>query len=230
MIPGSKDLAKVGVAGSSPVSRSIRFAEGSVTGNLRLILFLTALVALLSASPPTLGQVIMPALAPGDSAPGLTGVTHPVKERYAADWSRNKLTLVNFWATWCEPCRDEMPELQKLFESHVVAGFRIVGVFERWEVDQVGAYLERIPVTYTIIRPDAIVDHSWGRINLKPTSFLVDQDGRILRRYVGASPDQVKGLVADVEAVLDGRPLPTQVMPAAEALPEEFKERLRRNR
>ena len=120
--------------------------------------------------------------------------------------------------------------LQKLFEDQVVRGFRVVGVFERWEVDQVGVYLEKLPVTYTIIRPDAIVDHHWGRINLKPTSFLIDQNGRILRRYVGASPEQIKGLVADVEAVLDGRPLPTQVMPAAEALPEEFKERLRRDR
>ena len=225
------DLAKVGVAGSSPVSRSIRVGQDLVssiaTRKLRLFVLLSALVALLSSSRPTLGQM---ALAPGDPAPQLSGVTFPVKTRYAADWSRNKLTLVNFWATWCEPCREEMPQLQKLFEDQVVRGFRVVGVFERWEIDQVGVYLEKLPVTYTIIQPDAIVDHHWGRIKLKPTSFLVDQNGRVLRRYVGASPEQIEGLVADVEAVLDGRPLPTQVMPAAEALSEEFKERLKGNR
>jgi len=193
------------------------------TRRLRLAVLVSALLALVSPSQPTLGQM---ALAPGDLAPALTGVTFPVKTRYASDWSRNKLTLVNFWATWCEPCRKEMPVLQQLFEDQVVQGFRVVGVFERWETDQVGPYLEQIPLTYTIIRPDAIVDHSWGRINLKPTSFLVNQDGRILRRYVGASAEQIKGLVADVEAALVGSPLPTQVMPTAEALPEEFKERL----
>ncbi len=194
------------------------------TRKLRLVVLVSALVVLVSLSRPTFGQM---ALAPGDSAPRLSGVTFPVKTRYEADWSGNKLTLVNFWATWCEPCREEMPVLQQLFEDQVVRGFRVVGVFERWEVDQVGVYLEKLPVTYTIIRPDAIVDHRWGKINLKPTSFLVDQNGRILRRYVGASPEQIEGLVSDVEAVLDGRPLPTQVMPVAEALPEEFKQRLR---
>ena len=198
-----------------------------VTRRLRLVVLVSALVAVLFSSRPTFGQI---ALAPGDPAPRLSGVTFPVKTRYEADWSRNKLTLVNFWATWCEPCREEMPVLQKLFEDQVVRGFRVVGVFEPWEENQVGAYLEKLPVTYTIIRPNAIVDHNWGRINLKPTSFLIDQNGRILRRYVGASPEQIEGLVSDVEAVLDGRPLPTQVMPVAEALPEEFQERFRRNK
>ena len=218
------DLAKVGVAGSSPVSRSIRVGQDLVssiaTRKLRLFVLLSALVALLSSSRPTLGQM---ALAPGDPAPQLSGVTFPVKTRYAADWSRNKLTLVNFWATWCEPCRAEMPVLQKLFEDQAVAGFRVVGVFERGETDQVGGFLERTPVTYTMIRPDAIVDHRWGGIYLKPTSFLVDSNGKILRKYVGATPEQLDGLVVDVETALDGRALPTQVMPAA-GLSEEFKE------
>ncbi len=197
--------------------------SSTATRKLRLVVFVAALAALVSESRPALGQT---ALAPGDPAPQLSGVTFPVKTRYAADWSRNKLTLVNFWATWCEPCREEMPVLQQLFEDQVVRGFRVVGVFERWEIDQVNAYLEEIPVTYTLLWPDAIVDHYWGKIIFKPTSFLIDQNGRVLRRYVGASPEQVKGLVADVEAALDGRPLPTQVMPAEQALSKEFQERL----
>jgi hypothetical protein len=57
------------------------------------------------------------------------------------------------------------------------------------------------------------VDRAWGGIAVKPTSFLVDRGGRILRRYVGASPEQTAGLIADVEAVLDGLPMPPQVMP-----------------
>ncbi len=195
----------------------------TVTRRLRLVVFVAALAALVSETRPGIGQM---ALAPGDPAPALTGVTFPVRVRYDADWGRNKLTLVNFWATWCEPCRNEMPVLQKLFEDQVVRGFRIVGVFERWEIDQVDEFLEKIPVTYTLLQPDAIVDHYWGQITFKPTSFLIDQNGKVLRRYVGASPEQIKGLVADVEAVLDQRPLPTQVMPAAPALSDEFKQRL----
>jgi hypothetical protein len=55
-----------------------------------------------------------------------------------------------------------------------------------------------------------------------PTSFLIDREGKIVRRYVGASPEQIEGLVQDVEAVLAGRPLGSMVMPgpAPQRLPE----------
>ncbi len=160
------------------------------------------------------------ALAPGDQAPDLKGVTFPVESRWVTDWSSHELTLVNFFATWCEPCRHEMPELQLIYEELVDRGFTVVGSFERWEVDRVFSFLEDVPVTYPIIRPDAIVDHLWGGIAVKPTSFLVNSEGRILRKYVGATPAQIEGLFEDIKAVLDGRPMATQVMPEAAVLPE----------
>jgi thiol-disulfide isomerase/thioredoxin len=153
-------------------------------------------------------------------------LAYPVKQRFEADWGGNTLTLVNFWATWCLPCKQEMPLLEEMYQRHKDRGFTIVGAFERWETAEVPEYMNEVSVSYTIIRPDAIVDHYWGGISIKPTSFLVDRDGRILRKYVGAKPEQTAGLAADVQAVLDGQPMPTQVVPPESALPPDVREML----
>jgi hypothetical protein len=87
-----------------------------------------------------------------------------------------------------------------------------------------------VKVTYPVIRPDAIVDHYWGGVNIKPTSYLVDGAGRVVRKYVGALPEQTAGLAADIEAYLDGQPMPSQVVPLKPALPAEVREQMEQDR
>ncbi len=168
------------------------------------------------------------ALAPGDSAPALGGVTLPVKSRFDADWSASALTLANFWASWCEPCRREMPLLDNLYRKHAERGFLVIGACESGESDQAVEFLGQVPVSYPIIRADALVDPLWGGIGIKPTSFLIDRQGRIVRKYVGANPEQTDGLAADVEALLDGRPLPSQVLPKGSVLDPELEKQLKK--
>lgn len=169
------------------------------------------------------------ALAPGDPAPRISGITFPERQRFEADWGAGTLTLVNFWAAWCAPCKKEMPALQELYEANRDRGLAVLGVFERGEpAEAVKAFLEQIPVGYTIVEPDAPVDFYWGGIALRPTSFLINGEGRILRKYVGADDDLTAGLEADVEAVLDGRPLPAQVLPKGPVLPEAQEEILKK--
>jgi thiol-disulfide isomerase/thioredoxin len=155
------------------------------------------------------------AIAPGQAAPALVGEIHPSWSEFSADWSAHRVTLVNFWATWCEPCRQEMRQLQELYTHSRDRGLQIVGVFEAAETDKVAEFLKEVPVSYPLVGIGPRVDRAWGGIGIKPTSFLVDAAGRVLRRYVGAAPEQTRGLIADVESALDGRPLGPLVLPEA---------------
>jgi len=187
---------------------------------------IAVLCGLLLATPALAQQ--RQALAPGDTAPDLIGEPYPRGPKFKVEWRENTLTLVNFWATWCVPCRDEMPLLEDLYTRMKDRGFTIVAPFERWERDRVGLFVDGVGgVSYVLLRPDATVDFYWGGVNIKPTSFLVNGSGRILRKYVGANEELTAGLVADVEALLSGKPMPPQVMSMDSVLPDEVEERLK---
>jgi thiol-disulfide isomerase/thioredoxin len=153
------------------------------------------------------------ALVAGDQAPVTRG-NQWGGGYYIADYSARDLTVVNFWATWCEPCRKEMGELQKFYEQREDDRMEIVGVhvghFEQKEFE---AFFEAIPVDYTILTTTDRWLASWGGLSILPRTYLVDRDGRIIRYYVGASPQQVEAMLYDIQAYLDGRPLGPVVIP-----------------
>jgi thiol-disulfide isomerase/thioredoxin len=99
---------------------------------------------------------------------------------------RGKVVLVNFWATWCPPCKVEMPLLQQMAERHGSAGLVVVG-FSR-DLDppaKVQAFLSERGITY----PNSIVGHeaeqAFGGVRGYPTSFLLDRAGRIRHQAMG---------------------------------------------
>jgi len=156
------------------------------------------------------------ALAPGDPAPqiDLPTLTGDQRSHVFAD---HAFTLVNFWATWCKPCREEMPALQRLSDKHREDGLAVLGMLFDPKSDDEGArrYLDEVGVRYPTMRATLDTLRGWGGIGMFPTTFLIDREGKIVRRYVGASPAQIDGLVEDVDAVLAGRPLGSMVMPEA---------------
>ena len=150
------------------------------------------------------------AVGPGDPAPVLSAATldGPVERTY---FNGSKATLVNFWATWCEPCKDEMPALQDLYVRRGADGLQVVGVHLLGrQVDEINAFLEERGIGYPIRLGDTDDAERWT-VGLLPTSFLIDGEGVVVRRYVGATPEQIAGLVADVEAWLDGERLGTMI-------------------
>jgi len=161
------------------------------------------------------------ALVRGDDAPGMRG-SAPDGSRVVVQYKPGTVTLINFWATWCVPCRDEMPALQDLFEKRSQDGLQIVGIHAGYVTDEdLETFLDNIKVDYTIVRPDLRWLNAWGGVSVMPMTFLVDGDGKILRRYVGATEEQIAGLVFDAEAALEGRELGPVIVPEEPAVATE---------
>jgi thiol-disulfide isomerase/thioredoxin len=100
---------------------------------------------------------------------------------------KGKVVVVDFWATWCPPCRSEIPGYVALQKKYAKDGLVIVGV----SVDQGGPavvrkFVEKFGVAYTILMADAAVIQAFGGIDAIPTTFLIDRDGNIRDRKVGA--------------------------------------------
>lgn len=103
---------------------------------------------------------------------------------------RGKVVLVNFWATWCPPCRAEIPALVTTYERFKGKGFVILGVAidkVKTPADQknLSNFVKRARITYPILMGNDTVMRDYGSIFAVPTSFLIDANGEIVRKYVG---------------------------------------------
>lgn len=101
---------------------------------------------------------------------------------------RGKVVFVNFWATWCPPCREEMPDLEKLTESLSKVPFELVAVSadESWQ--EIQAFLAGKPTRMLIgLDPDKSISHAWGTEKL-PESYVIDRRGVMRLRFVNVQP------------------------------------------
>lgn len=119
---------------------------------------------------------------------------------------RGQVVLVNFWATWCAPCRIEMPGFQRVWEDYGDQGFTILGL----SVDQgvrtdVARWVQDRGLTFPIAFAPGSVVRSYGGATVLPTSILIDRDGRIAHRVQGYYAEPA--LRAAVRRLLD-RPAP----------------------
>ena len=104
---------------------------------------------------------------------------------------RGHVVLVNFWATWCPPCRLEMPGFQAVYDRKKADGFVVLGIStDAGGPDAVRGFLAERAITYPVAMASGGVAQRLGGVNLLPTSFLIDRQGRI--RY------EVRGIFASV--------------------------------
>jgi peroxiredoxin len=103
----------------------------------------------------------------------LSGTTHRL-----ADY-RGKVVLVNFWATWCEPCRDEMPAIEKLKERFSGQPFAVLAVNVDEPESRIRKFLSTMPLSFTVLLdPARKLARSWN-VRLLPASYIVAPDGTI---------------------------------------------------
>ena len=111
---------------------------------------------------------------------------------------QNKAVLINFWATWCPPCREEIPGLIDLQKKYKNQSFTVLGVDAGESKLKVSSFAGKIGINYPVVLDtDMAVTERYSVYGI-PTSFLVFSDGRILGEYHAYSPK----LVADVEKAL----------------------------
>lgn len=121
---------------------------------------------------------------------------------------RGQVVLVNVWATWCQPCREELPELQRLHALYGSRGFSVVGVSvdRRAALRAVKAMVDDFGLSYPIVfDPESEATGPW-QIKGYPTSFLVDRTGAIVWRIDGIVRPTDSDLATHLEAALAGSP------------------------
>ena len=98
---------------------------------------------------------------------------------------RGSVVLVNFWATWCKPCEDEMPAMQRLYEALAGLRFELLAISVDEDPAQVERFRERLGLGFPILLdPDQRVAHAWQTFRF-PETLLIDAEGSVVERYVG---------------------------------------------
>jgi cytochrome c biogenesis protein CcmG/thiol:disulfide interchange protein DsbE len=111
-----------------------------------------------------------------------TGDTVSLRSRY-----RGSVTLVNIWATWCEPCKVEMPAMQRLYDSFGPRGFKIAAVsIDEGDATDVRNFSESLHLTFDVLQDRSTAIQQAYQTTGVPESFLLDRDGTIMKRVIGA--------------------------------------------
>jgi len=116
---------------------------------------------------------------------------------------RKNVVLLNLWATWCGPCRYEIPELQRIHDTYAKQGFEVVGVsLDEGAVESVREFVAENRMTYPIVLDPAGEIANILQASVLPTTVLIDRDGRILWKDIGQISANDQELKAAIEKAL----------------------------
>ena len=150
---------------------------------------------------PAIGETpVAPAMAPSEALAASMEDLGGSGTRKLADW-RGKALMVNFWATWCAPCREEIPLLVKLQAKYAAQGLQVVGIAtDETDKTRVQEYLKRMVVNYPMLMGDenvaSLVAGFGGNLVGLPYTIVLDRNGRPLKVHAGElDPDEAEKLV-----------------------------------
>ena len=141
----------------------------------------------------------------GEEAPAFTAVAMDGTEVLSEEL-RGAPYMLNVWATWCGPCRKEMPDLQELHDAYSDRGFQVVGVSvdNRSAGDAIRMFVDELDLDFPILHdPTAAVQDDYFLLGL-PGTFLIDAEGTIVRKWTGPFQPLAEDVKRDVEAILEG--------------------------
>lgn len=143
-----------------------------------------------------IGRVAEEGAAPAFSVRTLAGAEFDLEDR------RGEVVLVNFWATWCPPCRLEMPGFQAVYEDYRDRGFTVVGLAtDIGGKGPVQQFVSANGITYPVAMASDEIRRLYGGVDALPQSFVVDRQGRVRKAVAGVfSESSLRKLVQELLA------------------------------
>jgi cytochrome c biogenesis protein CcmG/thiol:disulfide interchange protein DsbE len=159
-----------------------------------------------------LSGTILWAAGKGDLAPAIQLKDQAGKSFSLAAY-KGQVVVVDFWASWCGPCRKSLPELDGLQNRFAAQGVKVVGISLDTEEGAATTFLEKVPVRFTILQdPSGQTGEAFSVVAM-PTTFLIDREGRIAGRFEGGAHTQEEA--AAVASLLAGGAAPKEVRVAS---------------
>ena len=172
------------------------------------------LCILLGCTPLSTAQQLKPwsgGMAPALALSDVEGRLHRLEDY------RGKVVLVNFWATWCEPCREEMPSMNRLRASLAGRPFEVLAVNLAESEARIRRFKEQVPLEFAVLMDrDSATARAW-RARVLPISFLIGPDGRIRYSVVGEIDWTQERVRKTILALLPPSDSPTQPRAALSA-------------
>ncbi|MBS4098570.1 MAG: TlpA family protein disulfide reductase [Sulfuricella sp.] len=157
--------------------------------------------ALLLASGSAFAAANTDAPAPAFSAPQLTSATTVKLGDY-----RGKVVYLDFWASWCPPCRAAFPQIDKLYGKYRGQGFEVLAVNQDMQRDDALKFLNTQTVSFTLLAdPDSRIAESYG-LKAMPSAYLIDRKGVVRHIHRGFKENSVAELEAQLVALLGEQP------------------------
>ncbi len=162
----------------------IRARQGIAGVLIAMVTILGAPRESLAEAADLLGKLNLSAYARGTKPPEFNGYTADGR-RMSLVSLRGQVVLLNFWATWCQECRPEMPLFERLHREFAVQGLSVVGINAREGTAAIRGYAKELGLTFPLVLdPRGEINAAYGVIGL-PTTFLIGRDGRAVALAVG---------------------------------------------
>ena len=156
-----------------------------------------ALVVALLAASATAGAV-----EPGAAAPAFSLPTFDSGRTVSLADFRGKVVFVDFWASWCSPCRQSLPLYDALQKNYAAADFGILAIGLDEDTADAKAFLAEHPVRYTTLQnPQGDVAKAFDLKGM-PSSYLIDRSGIVRARYVGFEPKDIEVLKKEIDGLV----------------------------
>jgi thiol-disulfide isomerase/thioredoxin len=115
---------------------------------------------------------------------------------------KGKVTVVDLFATWCPPCIEEIPIYNKLYDAFRGQDVAIVGIAVESPRRDIPSRVRQLGIKYPVLIPNDAAGEAFGRVQQFPTTVVINEEGKIYKRYIGSTPQKEERIKQDIEHLL----------------------------